>query len=424
MNEHAPEEQRKVYLTAVETTTLLGIRAQTLYAYVSKGLIRSVKQSGTKQRLYLVDDIQRVQARSAARSGHGAVAGAALQFGEPVVATSITEITADGPCYRGRLALDIAQTGGSFEATSELLWTGLWHDDVSWSRTLLSPATARAIAPVLTVPAGNGELAEILAMAVLKLGLMRGTVEERLTGGQTLQAAREIISTMTGCFGLIGPGGKFLRSTHGQIAERLLEAVGAPRDDASVHALQALLVLFADHELSPSTFIARVSAAAGASLHSCVAAALCGAAGVELARMYDKIETFLLSESSRPALMRRAAAMHQQGQGVPGFNHPLYPQGDKRALALLQIGRARSGANKRLKTIFDFVDQVSRELGLHPRHELAAITVALSLGMPRNCAGALFMVARTAGWVAHVQEQRRSGQLIRPRAKFVASSAL
>ena len=93
-------EAAKQYLTASEATELLGVRAQTLYAYVSKGLIRSVKQMGTRQRLYLTSDVWRVQARSLARSGHGAVAGAALQWGEPVVPTAITEITPQGPRYR------------------------------------------------------------------------------------------------------------------------------------------------------------------------------------------------------------------------------------------------------------------------------------------------------------------------------------
>jgi citrate synthase len=66
---------------------------------------------------------------------------------------------------------------------------------------------------------------------------------------------------------------------------------------------------------------------------------------------------------------------------------------------------------------------VSQELGLPPRHELGALAVAQAIGLPRYSTGAVFMLARTAGWVAHVQEQRRAGQMIRPRAKFVAAGA-
>ena len=77
-----PDDVARIYLTSAEATALLGIRIQTLYAYVSKGMIRSVKQVGTKERLYRRDDILRVQARSMARSGHGAVAGAAQHGGQ------------------------------------------------------------------------------------------------------------------------------------------------------------------------------------------------------------------------------------------------------------------------------------------------------------------------------------------------------
>lgn len=418
-----PDDAARIYLTSSEATALLGIRIQTLYAYVSKGMIRSVKQVGTKERLYRRDDILRVQARSMARSGHGAVAGAALQWGEPVVPTSITELTPEGPRYRGRLAMDLAVTGGSFEAVSELLWTGLWHSEVAWPRRALAPSLAQAISTVVSVPQGNGELAEILAMVVLKLGLARGTVEERITGGQTQDAAREIILVMAGCFGMIGPARSFQRNGRGSVAARLLDAMGADANDANVQALQKVLVLFADHELSSSTFVARVAASVGASLHSCVAAALCSAAGMELSRNYDRIEDFLHTGGSRPALMKRAVALHQQGLGVPGFSHPLYPEGDARAVGLLAIARERSDGNRRLRMLLDFVDQVGAELGLPPRHELGALAVSQAIGLPRYCTGAIFMLARTAGWVAHVQEQRRVGQMIRPRAKFVAAGA-
>ena len=418
-----PDDAARIYLTSAEATALLGIRIQTLYAYVSKGLIRSVKQVGTKERLYRRDDILRVQARSMARSGHGAVAGAALQWGEPVVPTSITELTPEGPRYRGRLAMDLAVSGGSFEAVAELLWTGLWHPDIAWPRRALPPLVATAIAPVLSVPQGNGELAEILAMVVLRLGLARGTVEERIVGGQTQDAAREIITAMAGCFGMIGPARSFHRGGRGSVAQRLLEAMGVDAHAANVHALQVVLVLFADHELSSSTFVARVAASVGASLHSCVSAALCSASGVELSRNYDRIEDFLHAGTSRPALMKRAVALHQQGLGVPGFSHPLYPEGDARAVGLLAIARERSDGNKRLRMLLDFVDQVSQDMGLPPRHELGALAVAQAIGLPRYSTGAVFMLARTAGWVAHVQEQRRAGQMIRPRAKFVAAGA-
>jgi citrate synthase len=83
-----------------------------------------VAQQGQKDKLYLRDDLTRVGMRSLARSGHGAVAASAMNWGEPIFPTSITEITEQGPRYRGHLAADLVRSGASFEAVAELLWTG------------------------------------------------------------------------------------------------------------------------------------------------------------------------------------------------------------------------------------------------------------------------------------------------------------
>ena len=74
---------RRDYATASEAMQILGVRAQTLYAYVSRGWIRSMAQQGLKERLYLRDDVQRVSLRSAARSGHGAAAASAATTSRP-----------------------------------------------------------------------------------------------------------------------------------------------------------------------------------------------------------------------------------------------------------------------------------------------------------------------------------------------------
>src|SRR5262245_7346124 len=109
-------------LSAADAAQLLGVRRQTLYAYASRGLLRRV---GTgKRRRYLLEDLQRLQARQRARSGHGPVAAGALSFGEPVLNSSITAIDERGPLYRGRPAVELALGGARFEAVAELLWTG------------------------------------------------------------------------------------------------------------------------------------------------------------------------------------------------------------------------------------------------------------------------------------------------------------
>ncbi|MDO9405720.1 MAG: citrate/2-methylcitrate synthase [Polaromonas sp.] len=413
---------RSDYIGAAEAMALLGVRPQTLYAYVSRGWIRSVAQPGQKDKLYSRGDVDRVGKRSAARSGHGAVAASAMNWGEPIFPTSITEITAEGPRYRGHLASGLVTGGASFEAVAELLWTGelparapVWpvHKPAGELMTLIQSMTSLK-------PQGN--VLESFALVVLMLGLGHGSVAERLAKGRTLPAAREIIQAMVACCGFVGPEQRYRSMQRGEtVVEALMQSLGLAATPENTDSLRSLLILMADHELPPGTLSARVVASAGGTLHSCLASAFCTTSGADVGRMYERVEDFLGHHKTRVALVRRAQQLHATGQGVPGFNHPLYPAGDPRAAQLLEIARKRSGQTRESRAIFGFIDDMKLATGLHPRQELALVVLVRAMGLPPQMAAALFALGRLAGWVAHVQEQRKDGTLLRPRAKFVAT---
>jgi citrate synthase len=73
------------YVDAKQATLLLGIRLATLYAYVSRGLIRSVSIAGQRQRLYLREDLERLRTKAQAHAGHSAIAASALNLGQPIM---------------------------------------------------------------------------------------------------------------------------------------------------------------------------------------------------------------------------------------------------------------------------------------------------------------------------------------------------
>ena len=425
----ATQVLRRDYASAAEAMALLKVRPQTLYAYVSRGWIRSVSQKGLKEKLYLRDDVERVGQRSAARAGHGAVAASAMNWGEPIFPTSITEITTEGPRYRGHLAADLVHAGTSFEAVAELLWTG----------ELAEPSPSLPVVPVWPVRKPSAELTKLMrtltalkardnlleafALVVLLLGVRRGSVAERLSQGQTLPAAaREVMQTVVACCGLAGGSQTFRPMQKDEsIVDGLIKALALPDLDANREALRTILILMADHELSPGTLSARVVASAGGTLHSCLAAAMCATSGVEVGRMYDRVEDFLGQAHTATELLKRARQMHSGGLSVPGFDHPLYPHGDPRATQLLALARKHPGQSRGLRAIFRFIDAMGISTGLMPRQELAVVVLARAMGLPRLASAALFALGRLAGWVAHVQEQRTAGNLLRPRAKFVAT---
>ena len=106
-----------------------------------------------------------------------------------------------------------------------------------------------------------------------------------------------------------------------------------------------------------------------------------------------------------------------RGERLPGFGQPLYPQGDPRAIAILAaLGQAAPEA----RALAEKAGETGlRLVGRHPNVDFALAAAALGLGLPRNTALGLFIIGRTAGWIAHAIEQYESGVLIRPRARYL-----
>ena len=405
------------YVSAREVMRLLDIRRQTLYAYVSRGWISSVAQPGRKDRLYSREDVERVLSRSRARSGHGPVAAAAMNWGEPIITSQITQLTPEGPLYRLRSALDLAMEGADYENVAEFLWTGAWTSTpVRWPMT----SVPRAVGELTTTRLrSNDELLELFALVAVKLGMAAGTSTSNAVDTDGLLASgRALLQVMTGCFGCIAQGRAFSPVKRGEsIVDALFRILDIEDTVENRRGLGAILVLFADHELSPGALAARVAAASGGTLHNCIAAAISAASGTLHARMYTSVEAVLTSARTTDGLLARVADMQQAGRAIPGFGrHSVYRNGDPRAQLLLDIARERSHQNPRLRTMIAFVEQTQR-LNLHPRHELAVIALTDAMKLPAHIAGPLFVLARTAGWIAHVVEQKAARMELRPRAK-------
>ena len=183
--------------------------------------------------------------------------------------------------------------------------------------------------------------------------------------------------------------------------------------NCSAHAAEAIrvaLVVLADHELNASTFAARVTASTGAPL---AAAALSG-----LATLLGPVHggaTLRVRALIEDAERNGARACIQQqlarGDALPGFGHPLYPDIDPRAAALLERVPVPDVAA-------DLVKEAFAATGLRPNIDLATVAMGLAHRLPPDAPFRLFAAARCAGWLAHAMEQAESGRLIRPRARY------
>jgi citrate synthase len=171
------------------------------------------------------------------------------------------------------------------------------------------------------------------------------------------------------------------------------------------------LVLLMDHELNSSTFAARVAASTGASLSACALAGLSTLSGPLHGAAVHGVLKFL-RESVTVGARQAVRARLDEGRGLPGFGHPLYPEGDPRAVALLE---AMQGP-KELKALCDAARDAS---GQEANVDFAVAAMALTLNLTEEAPFAIFAVGRAVGWLGHAMEQIQTGSLIRPRARYI-----
>jgi citrate synthase len=391
------------HLTAAHAADLLGVTRATLYAYASRGQLRSEAVPGRpRERRYSRDDVQRLLDRKAARRDPAAAAARGLHWGGPVLESGITLIHDGRLYYRGRDALALAATA-TLEDAAIVLWAA---EDSDRSRLF----------------------AQSCALSDRQLTRLRACAKDPYT---LIQAALPVAARADLASYDLRPAA--VRLTGARIV-KLLASIVAPRDaQAPLHlalqrtwapgraevgdVIRAALVLCADHELNVSAFTARCAASAGASPYDVVSAAIATLRGYKHGGAGERVLALLnASETPRHARAQVAARL-RRGEQVPGFGHPLYPNGDPRAELLTHFAES-SGHEAACRAMRNL-----RKAGTELLHDLpnldfglAAITRAFRL--PEQAPVLLFALGRTIGWIAHAIEEYASGQLIRPRARY------
>lgn len=363
------------WMTREEVLTKLGVRPQTLYAYVSRGQIeRRADPADPRRSLYRGDDILALADRRARGRRQTSVAASTLAWGEPVIPTAIATVSHGELIYRGQSATALAARM-RLEEVAALLWEQ--PDAVVFPE----------------VPGGGDPFRALAALA----GNARS-----LLGRPTAKLVNEgaiCVATMASAFGAVGTG---------PIHQRLSAAWSL--DTEGEELIRQALALLADHELNPSTFAVRVAASTGAGIPACILAGLATLSGPKHGGAGAALESFLVEaiNMGADAAIERWLAT---GHGLPGFGHPLYPYGDPRARALL----AHIGPDDELATLRNAVEDV---LGLPPNIDFALLAIARRHALPPRSGFGLFAIARTVGWVAHALEQASAGAIIRPRARY------
>jgi citrate synthase len=199
----------------------------------------------------------------------------------------------------------------------------------------------------------------------------------------------------------------------------ILQLGWMPENSGCVDLFDAALVLSADHELNVSTFAARCVASSDAPPYSVVTAGLSALQGKKHGGQTELVEAFLREVEVLGDARTAIATRLKRGEGVPGFGHSLYPDGDPRGAELLRLTAA---ARPRSPAVALSVAVAREALDLieeRPTVDFGLVTLARALALPPGAALALFAMGRTVGWIGHAIEQYGSDSLIRPRARYV-----
>ena len=385
-----------VYLSAREAAAELGVRPATLYAYVSRGLIRSVPGPG-KQRRYDAADIRQLQGQRA-EAGPSAVGPLAAGPQSSALTTSLTLIAEDGPWYRGRSAVELA---GSFslEAVANLLWE---------CETDPFARPAPAICPIF--PEGLG------IMERLMTALAAWPLQDRAayTLSPALLRDKGAGLVRAACAALLGLREPDASPVHVQLARAWAVPLGQESE-----LLRAALVLAADHEFNTSAFAVRCAASTRAPLHAALISGLGAFSGPRHGAHSDRVTAWLDRIQQLDDVDRELGAMLQRGEPLAGFGHAIYSGRDPRADCLLKLAAGVQGDPAFAKLVPALVEAGQSLFGLAPNIDFAFAVIQRQLRLPDEAGKVIFCVGRMVGWIAHALEQYRLPEQIRPRAAYV-----
>jgi citrate synthase len=402
----------KSWLTAEEAARTLRVSRATLYAYVSRGFVRSQPSPGaSRDRRYSGEDVEALRRRTEERRDPDRAAARALQWGMPILESAIALIDGRALYYRGHDAVALARSR-SVQEVASLIWTRRF--DATFAPDAMAgprawpvddqgmPFLTRAQARLSYASADDHAASDLRPASVAITGWRIANLLADLPG-RAVDGRR--------------PRGRGRRVVDGRpLEDRLAHALGVPR---AADVLRSALILCADHELNVSAFTARCVASAGSNPYAVVVAGLAALGGTKHGGVSARVESTLHAMRGARNIRTAVAERLRRGEALDGFGHPLYRDGDPRAAALLELLGERFPSSAELAFVIEFAAAAAAALRERPTIDFALAAIARVLKLPPGTALTLFAIGRAIGWVGHAIEQYETGMLIRPRAKYV-----
>jgi citrate synthase len=405
------------WIGAADAAQFLGVNRATLYAYVSRGFIRSQAAPGTpRERIYSREDVERLRRRTEERRVPEKAAARALQWGMPILESAITLIDGRHLYYRGLDATTLARSR-TFEEVAALIWTGDFKAADAFgrrgSRGRRDDFTQKS--PRAQTPSGSsGSWRSVPFTARAQWMLAAAAADDPaafdLRPPNVAATGWRILRLLTSA----AAGSRAADATTDASLARAWNVGGRGLD-----VLRAALISCADHELNASSFTARCVASTGAHPYAVVLAGLAALEGPKHGGASARVESMLESLRHARPLRAALAARLRRGESIDGFGHPLYRDGDPRARLLLEVLGEHDGKSAEYRFVRAFVAAAAGAMGDHPNLDFGLAAVARVLRLPAGSPLMMFALGRTVGWIGHAIEQYATGQLIRPRARYV-----
>lgn len=388
-------------LTAAEAASRLGVKRETIYAYVSRGLLHSERHIDGKTSTFDPAEIDRFRRR---RADHrpGRL--------EVPVASGITEVVDGRVDYRGHPLADLVAAGASYEAVAELLWTGRLAPPPAWVAPRAVRTAVRRSSRALPTHATPTDR---MMAGVVAAGAVDPFRDDRTPDGAAT-TARTLIRAIVDAHPV---GGEDVDSD--RIAERLwVRLTGA--DPTHWPVLETALVVLADHGMTTSTLAARLAASTRAAPHAVLLAGLGPLAGPLHGAASRTVHLMFEDAAASGADAAIAEVMRRDGR-VPGVGHFIHRTTDPRHDLLFDALADHPVDEGRMDVVASVVSRTTDRIPAAPNIDLALGALTFIAGMSPDAGEVIFAIARTAGWIAHALEEYEETPIrFRPVGRYVA----
>jgi citrate synthase len=398
------------WLTAGEAAGRLGVKPQTLYAYVSRGLIRRERPAGSRTSRYARSDVERLAAHARPRS---------IRTGpEIVVDQAITALDPAGHlAYRGwdvtRAAVD-----AHYEEIAAWLWGTTFGPNDHWSADPDGLALARRVQAALPATTPLPDRLRVVVAALRPGDPLR---DDRRVASVAARAGT-LLATVVEALPPVDP--RDAPAATGSLARRLWTRV-SPLEPTTkrVRALDRALSLLADHELATSTLAVRVAASAWSDPYLLLLTGLATAGG-PLHGGASEFVRALLRDAVATDPERAVGHAMRGDQLVPGFGHAVYEGPDPRAPVLLAAVEQAKPPRDLWRAASGVLEVMASAGGPHPNIDFALGVLTEGMRMVDGAGEAIFALARSAGWIAHGLEEYEHRLRYRIRATYTGPEPL